>query len=121
MVAVPLPVNCAIPSKWMSLQYPAVASQKFTVPVATGFAPELTVAVSTTTAPDETPETTFPPEVTEMVVVLAAAACPETTDAHAMNAYKRKNKVTANHEGLRRLSRMERCMGLDEKREILRS
>ena len=46
MEAVPAPVNCAVPSRWVSVQRAAVASQKFTCPGVTGVTPASTLAVS---------------------------------------------------------------------------
>ncbi len=39
MEAVPALVNCAVPSRWMSVQCGEEASQKFTAPVGTGVVP----------------------------------------------------------------------------------
>jgi hypothetical protein len=51
-----------------------VASQKFTVPAVTAFAPDATVAVSVTALPEATVATGLPPEVTASAVVEAAIA-----------------------------------------------
>jgi len=69
IAAVPALVNCAVPSRWMPVQYVAVASQKFTVPVVTAVVPEVTVAVSFTTLGQFTEVTGLPPEVTASVVM----------------------------------------------------
>jgi hypothetical protein len=58
----------------MSVQYSAVASQKFTSPVVTGVVPAITVAVSVTTAPDATVVTALPLLFTASVVVVAVPA-----------------------------------------------
>ena len=58
----------------MSVQWVAVASQKFTCPGVTGLLPAVTVAVSVTTLPDVTVVTELPPEVTARVVVVVASA-----------------------------------------------
>src|ERR1700686_400930 len=73
-VAVPALVNCAVPSRWMSVQDFAVASQKLIWPDATGVLPAMTVAVNVTTVPDVTVATAFPAEVTDSVVVVVAGA-----------------------------------------------
>jgi hypothetical protein len=73
--AVPALVNCAVPSRWMSVQYATEASQKETWPTVTGFPPAVTVAVSDTTLPDATepPDgNVVPPEVSASVVVVDA-------------------------------------------------
>ena len=59
----------------MSVQYAALASQKFTWPCFTGVVPALTVAVSVTGRPAFTEVTTTPPEVilSEVVVTWANA------------------------------------------------
>ena len=46
-----------------------VATQKFTVPVVTAVAPDVTVAVSVTTLPGAIEVTGLPPEVTASAVV----------------------------------------------------
>jgi hypothetical protein len=69
IAAVPALVNCAVPSRWMSVQYVTVASQKFTVPFVTAVAPDVTVAVSVTILPESTEVTGPPPEVTASAVV----------------------------------------------------
>jgi hypothetical protein len=71
MIAVPALVNWAVPSRWMSVQKAADASQKFTCPGVTGIPPAFTVAVSVTTLPDATVVTAAPPDVTESIVVVA--------------------------------------------------
>src|ERR1700688_2184453 len=65
---------CAEPSRWMSVQDSAVASQNLIWPGATGVLPVMTVAVSVTTVPDVTVATAFPAEVTDSVVVVVAGA-----------------------------------------------
>src|ERR1700744_770715 len=64
-------VNCAVPSRWISVQEAAVAAQKFTCPSVSAVAPACTVAVKGTTVPPATEDTAFPPEVRERVVVVA--------------------------------------------------
>jgi hypothetical protein len=59
----------------MSVQYAAVASQKFTCPVVTKGVPAFTVAVNVTTLPEATVVTTLPPEVAARVVTVAAIVC----------------------------------------------
>jgi len=70
MKAVPALVNCAVPSRWMSEQYAAEASQKFTCPTVSVAVPAVTVAVSVTTLPEATVVTGMPPEVIAKVVVI---------------------------------------------------
>ena len=59
----------------MSVQYFAVASQKFTCPVVTAVDPAVTVAVSVTTVPEVTVVTGPDAEVTTSVVVVDALVC----------------------------------------------
>ena len=66
--AVPALVSCALPSRCITSQKAAVASQKFTWPVIKGLEPALTVAVAVTNAPDATVDTALPPEVRDKVV-----------------------------------------------------
>src|ERR1017187_1875392 len=73
-MAVPLLVSCAVPRRWMSVQYVADASQKFTCPVFTDTPPLTTVAVSVNSIPEETDVTTLPPEVTVNVVDVDSCA-----------------------------------------------
>src|SRR5262249_16809787 len=61
----------AVPSRWMSVQEAAAASQKFTCPSVSTVAPACTAAVKVTTVPPATEDTAFPPEVMERVVVVA--------------------------------------------------
>jgi hypothetical protein len=56
----------------MSVQYLAVASQKFTCPGKTGAPPAVTVAVSVIGVPGATEVTAFPPAVTASVEEVAA-------------------------------------------------
>lgn len=70
MTAVPLLVNCAVPSRWIAVQEAAAASQKFTTPGFTAEPPDWTAAVSVTTLPEFTIDTPLPPEVTVRVVVV---------------------------------------------------
>jgi len=72
--AVPALVNCAVPRRWVSSQYAAVASQNFTCPVVTAVAPALTLAVKFTTVPDATELTGAPPEDAVSVVPVVAGA-----------------------------------------------
>jgi hypothetical protein len=74
----------------MSVQYCAVASQKFTWPAAIAEAPALTVAVSVTTVPDDTEVTGLPPEVTDRTVVEA----DRLADANIGIAASRKTRST---------------------------
>lgn len=69
MEAVPALVNCAVPSRWMSVQCGEEASQKFTAPVGTGVVPASTVAVRVTADPLATLFTWVPPEVTASIVL----------------------------------------------------
>jgi hypothetical protein len=70
----PAPVSCAVPSKWISVQDFAVASQKFTCPVLIPMPLSIscTVAVRVITLPDVTEVTALPPEVTARLVVVRA-------------------------------------------------
>jgi hypothetical protein len=79
IVAVPALVNCADPSRWMSSQYVAVASQKLTRPVVNAFAPALTEAVIVTALPAATVVTGLPTEVSARVVVVVAGAARTIT------------------------------------------
>jgi hypothetical protein len=63
--------RAALPSKWISEQAVADASQKLTWPAVTGVAPAATVAVRVTTVPGATDETGLPPEVKVSEVVVA--------------------------------------------------
>ena len=74
--AVPALVNCAMPRRWLSSQYAAVASQNLTCPVVKVADPALTAAVNVTTLPAATDVTGAPAEVTVRVVdvVVCAAA-----------------------------------------------
>ena len=72
--AVPALVNCAVPIIWMSSQYGAVASQKFTCPAVNAEEPDSTVAVKVTTLPELTEVTGAPAEVKASVVVVAAGS-----------------------------------------------
>jgi hypothetical protein len=58
----------------MSVQDVTAASQKFTIPVVTAFAPDATVAVSVTKLGQFTEVTGLPPEVTASAVVEFAIA-----------------------------------------------
>src|SRR5580704_10981245 len=86
-----------MPNRWMSVQNLAVASQKLTWPGVTGVPPVMTVAVRVTTLPCATVVTTFPPEVTDSVVIVGAAgaACagssptPWPKETSAMKHHKR--------------------------------
>jgi hypothetical protein len=61
-------VNCALPRRWMSSQYVAVASQKLTCPIVSEVDPALTVAVSATAVFEATDVIGEPPEVIASVV-----------------------------------------------------
>src|SRR5882762_8236112 len=67
--AVPLEVNCAVPSTAVPSQYLATASQKVTSPGTTGEPPAVTAAVSVTAEP----LSTVPSESASVVVVLRSA------------------------------------------------
>jgi hypothetical protein len=71
IAAVPALVNCAVPTIWISSQYAAVASQKFTNPGVTGVAPVVTLAVSVTTVPEATEDSGIPSLVTVNVIAVA--------------------------------------------------
>jgi hypothetical protein len=59
------------------VQYFAEAAQKFTCPVVSAVAPALIDAVSVTTLPETTVDTTLLPEVTARVVVVAVFVCAQ--------------------------------------------
>ena len=59
----------------MSVQYVAVASQKFTCPAVNEVVPAVTVAVSVTTVPDVTVVTWLPAAVTASVIAVDAPVC----------------------------------------------
>ena len=73
--ATPELVSCAVPIIWISSQYSADASQKFTSPGVTGVESASTVAVSVTTLPDTTVVTALPAVVTARVVVVTVFVC----------------------------------------------
>ena len=77
----------------MSVQYAAVASQKFTWPCFTAVVPALTVAVSVTRLPALTEVTTTPPEVTasDVVVVVLANAEELIAAMHTISAIFRNS------------------------------
>jgi hypothetical protein len=74
-------VNCEVANKWVSSQWVAAASQKFTWPTVTGVIPAFTVAVSVTTLPETTVVTTLPSELTASVVVVTTCAAAATERA----------------------------------------
>src|SRR5258708_39556758 len=91
MVAFPAEVNCAVPNKWISEQWAAAASQKFTVPGVTGVAPGVTRtdAVNVTSLPEATVVTGIPAEVTASVVVVGAGAALAALTRQALQNRKR--------------------------------
>ena len=91
IAAVPAVVNCAVPSRWISLQSFAVVSQKFTWPRMTGAPAAVTVAVNVTTVPCEMVVTALLLAVTVSVVVVAACICAEDSEI-AINANRYQEK-----------------------------
>jgi hypothetical protein len=81
----------------MSVQYAAVASQKFTWPVVTGALPEVTVAVSVTAVPEITDVTAVPRELTLRVVVDAGFDCAEAPFQYPDILIKRARQRTERH------------------------
>src|ERR1700733_7499226 len=77
-MAVPAAVSCDVPSRWMSAQLLAEASQKFTWPTVTAAVPAFTVAVNATTLPAGTVVTAPAPEVTANVVTVGGRAAAQT-------------------------------------------
>ena len=93
--AFPEGVNCAVPNRWISVQYFAEASQKFTCPVVTGTAPAWTEAVRVITLPEVTVVTVLPPEVSTRDVVVEGFACADATiqGAKIATRHARRGKV----------------------------
>ena len=73
----------------MSMQYAAVASQKFTCPVVNDVVPAVTVAVSVTTVPDVTVVTGPPAALIVSVIAVDALVC-------AAAGFHGPNSATAN-------------------------
>ena len=88
-------ITCAVPSRWISVQYVAEASQKLTRPVVTVVEPEITAAVSVTSLPADTDPpaaTVWLPEVMVKVVVddaEPAQACGTPTQRKAVREENR--------------------------------
>ena len=89
MAAVPPLATCAVPSTWISVQKLAEASQNVTCPGVTAPPPEVTVAFSVTTVPEEMDDTVSPPEVTVKAVFVAALDWPI---ANALGSRDRNTK-----------------------------
>jgi hypothetical protein len=94
--AVPALVSCAVPSRWISVQYFAEASQKLTCPTVTLLEPATTAAVSVTTLPEATDppdRIVIPPETTVNDVLVAegpAQACDTPTQKSVTRAEDRR-------------------------------
>src|ERR1700679_77085 len=103
--AVPALVNCAVPTRLMSVQYFAEALQKLTCPAVTTLPLAFTVAVSATTLPEGTEETRAPSEVTARVVAVGdafAAACPARANRDSrMTVYTRSVRSFMNFSRFR--------------------